>query len=367
MATWSKTLRSDPNCTEIINNNSSSLQSLFTHQNHDLQNPSPPPPPPPPPVVVPPENSTTTNNTTARADPQPHGQRNPKKRSRASRRAPTTVLTTDTTNFRAMVQEFTGIPAPPFTASSSPFPRARGLLDLYGTPSTIRSSNHHYSLDNSSTNTNTVSTPSYLRRPFPQKVQLPPPPFLSSAASSSSSSSSSTTTASPLINYHLSSSPPQSSSSSLFNVPNQILTSLLQSNNNPSKSSLPFLDDFGLGPGGGSDSVTPILNPNPNPTSTTTTTTTNTNTTTLSGLPGLISSDQTMPRNNSINDNIPPPIISWGNGIGSSIHDENDHHHHQVVRGNNASSDNAAAAAGGGGGTGGRGEGMMESWICSSD
>ncbi|KAJ1406840.1 hypothetical protein SESBI_24816 [Sesbania bispinosa] len=45
--------------------------------------------------------------------------RNPKKRSRASRRAPTTVLTTDTTNFRSMVQEFTGIPAPPFSASIS--------------------------------------------------------------------------------------------------------------------------------------------------------------------------------------------------------------------------------------------------------
>ncbi|CAL5085718.1 unnamed protein product [Urochloa decumbens] len=37
----------------------------------------------------------------------------PRKRPRASRRPPTTVLTTDTSNFRAMVQEFTGIPAPP--------------------------------------------------------------------------------------------------------------------------------------------------------------------------------------------------------------------------------------------------------------
>ncbi|KAG6399744.1 hypothetical protein SASPL_141227 [Salvia splendens] len=54
--------------------------------------------------------------------------RNPKKRSRASRRAPTTVLTTDTTNFRAMVQEFTGIPSPPFNTSSS-FPRSR--LDFF--------------------------------------------------------------------------------------------------------------------------------------------------------------------------------------------------------------------------------------------
>lgn len=36
---------------------------------------------------------------------------NSKKRSRASRRAPTTVLTTDPINFRQIVQEFTGIPA----------------------------------------------------------------------------------------------------------------------------------------------------------------------------------------------------------------------------------------------------------------
>ncbi|CAH8391124.1 unnamed protein product [Eruca vesicaria subsp. sativa] len=60
--------------------------------------------------------------------------RNPKKRSRVSRRAPTTVLTTDTSNFRAMVQEFTGNPSTPFTGSSSstytPFTRSR--FDLFG-------------------------------------------------------------------------------------------------------------------------------------------------------------------------------------------------------------------------------------------
>ncbi|KAF8023472.1 hypothetical protein BT93_F0852 [Corymbia citriodora subsp. variegata] len=55
--------------------------------------------------------------------------RNPRKRTRASRRAPTTVLTTDTTNFRAMVQEFTGFPAPPFSG-----PRK---LDLFGSASSI--------------------------------------------------------------------------------------------------------------------------------------------------------------------------------------------------------------------------------------
>ncbi|CAH8280871.1 unnamed protein product [Arabidopsis lyrata] len=61
--------------------------------------------------------------------------RNPKKRSRVSRRAPTTVLTTDTSNFRAMVQEFTGNPSTPFTglSSSSPFPRSR--FDIFGSSS----------------------------------------------------------------------------------------------------------------------------------------------------------------------------------------------------------------------------------------
>ncbi|KAI4321139.1 hypothetical protein MLD38_034560 [Melastoma candidum] len=60
--------------------------------------------------------------------------RNPRKRTRASRKAPTTVLATDTTNFRVMVQEFTGFPAPPFSGS--------GKLDLFGSGSIFRSSNH---------------------------------------------------------------------------------------------------------------------------------------------------------------------------------------------------------------------------------
>ncbi|CAD6225155.1 unnamed protein product [Miscanthus lutarioriparius] len=49
--------------------------------------------------------------------------RGSRKRTRASRRAPTTVLTTDTSNFRAMVQEFTGIrPRPSPRASGVGFP-----------------------------------------------------------------------------------------------------------------------------------------------------------------------------------------------------------------------------------------------------
>ncbi|RWW42429.1 hypothetical protein BHE74_00052024 [Ensete ventricosum] len=79
--------------------------------------------------------------------------RSSKKRSRASRRAPTTVLTTDTSNFRAMVQEFTGIPAHPFAvASTSPFARSR--FDLF------------YPAD--------PPPPHFLLRPLPKKLQSPP-------------------------------------------------------------------------------------------------------------------------------------------------------------------------------------------------
>ncbi|GMI77039.1 hypothetical protein HRI_001373200 [Hibiscus trionum] len=42
-----------------------------------------------------------------------------RRRSRASRRTPTTLLNTDTTNFRAMVQQFTGGPTAPFAAGGS--------------------------------------------------------------------------------------------------------------------------------------------------------------------------------------------------------------------------------------------------------
>lgn len=127
--------------------------------------------------------NTTTTTTVPPAD-QPITQqaRNPKKRSRASRRAPTTVLTTDTTNFRAMVQEFTGIPAPPFPSSYFP-PRSRFDLFASAPNSSIRSAAA------SNNPLNISQPPNYLRRPFPQKIQ--PPPFLSFSSASSSSSSSS--------------------------------------------------------------------------------------------------------------------------------------------------------------------------------
>lgn len=97
--------------------------------------------------------------------------KNPKKRTRASRRAPTTVLTTDTSNFRQMVQEFTGIPAPPFSTATSAFSRR---LDLFGSaargesliyplrPSPQKVANIQPSFNNSmaniTTNSNIVST-----------------------------------------------------------------------------------------------------------------------------------------------------------------------------------------------------------------
>ncbi|XP_022634569.1 uncharacterized protein LOC106753440 isoform X1 [Vigna radiata var. radiata] len=140
------------------------------------------------------QNSTNTNTNT-----NTNVVRNPKKRSRASRRAPTTVLTTDTTNFRAMVQEFTGIPAPPFT--SSPFPRTR--LDLFASSNAsssalLRSASSHLEQPPSQPQTQTAS---YLLRPFAHKVQAQPSsiphtntfsPMLNTLASNNNSGSGST-------------------------------------------------------------------------------------------------------------------------------------------------------------------------------
>ncbi|KAI3783252.1 hypothetical protein L1987_42328 [Smallanthus sonchifolius] len=97
--------------------------------------------------------------------------KNPKKRTRASRRAPTTVLTTDTTNFRQMVQEFTGIPTAPFTTAS--FSRR---LDLFG---------------GATGSLNPL-------RPSAQTIQPQPPPFLNSTANIVESG---TTTATSSGNY----------------------------------------------------------------------------------------------------------------------------------------------------------------------
>ncbi|KAA8530872.1 hypothetical protein F0562_005504 [Nyssa sinensis] len=318
---WSKTTRSEPNCTEInsILASSSSVQPFFGSQAQSR---------------APLTSSSFPENPTPRSAPsdqiQTHVGRNPKKRSRASRRAPTTVLTTDTNNFRAMVQEFTGIPAPPFT--SSPFPRGR--LDLFPTPTTMRSN----PLD--------TSQPPYLLRPFTQKVQLPA--FASSSSSSLSSSflnssmvdgiaststnnipsgsASNASTSSTSINYQLSSDQlgllkqPQSL---LMNMQNPILTfqSLLQSPpkyplansailgsktqgsleipSNDSHLKMGVLDEFGLSQG--------HVN------------------TPLTGLSNLVSSsDRTASRNN---DN----PTSWCDGVGAN---DGDQGHLRSVNGN---------------------------------
>ncbi|XP_021752170.1 homeobox protein 5-like [Chenopodium quinoa] len=155
----------DANCTEgpfgysIPNNN----------HHHQQQNPPRPIPLPlPSPPVTSPLSSTAPTITGSG--------RNPKKRSRASRRAPTTVLTTDTNNFRQMVQEFTGIPSPPFTAFST-----RARFDLFGGLGGLTSS--------------VVPPPTYLLRPFPQKIPpLQQPPYLANNPSLPSHTTNNTST-----------------------------------------------------------------------------------------------------------------------------------------------------------------------------
>ncbi|KAK9678623.1 hypothetical protein RND81_11G223700 [Saponaria officinalis] len=117
-----------------------------------------------------PTERVSTESTPGSSDhPGPGGGgRNPKKRSRASRRAPTTVLTTDTNNFRQMVQEFTGIPAPPFSG--------RARLDLFGglgIPFPRTSSTHlpgSLLLDVSNSEMQQQQQPPFILRPFPQKI-----------------------------------------------------------------------------------------------------------------------------------------------------------------------------------------------------
>ncbi|XP_074558092.1 uncharacterized protein LOC141813989 [Curcuma longa] len=87
--------------------------------------PPPPPSPPPPPLLF------SASAPSAAAPSQPPPPRGAKKRTRASRRAPTTVINTEASNFRTMVQQFTGFPTPSFATAAAPFP-ARPRLDLFG-------------------------------------------------------------------------------------------------------------------------------------------------------------------------------------------------------------------------------------------
>ncbi|XP_002979646.2 uncharacterized protein LOC9635173 [Selaginella moellendorffii] len=62
-----------------------------------------------------------------------------KKRARASRKPPTTVLEADSSNFRAMVQQLTGIPSVPFLSSSMHQRNGLEFLDLGRPPTATRS------------------------------------------------------------------------------------------------------------------------------------------------------------------------------------------------------------------------------------
>lgn len=367
---WSKTLRSDPNCTEIggILASSSSTPPFSGAQGQIRATfPSSLPSMPFPPA---PENAARA--TASASNDQTNVARNPKKRSRASRRAPTTVLTTDTTNFRAMVQEFTGIPAQPFT--SSPFPRSR--LDLFGTASTMRSGH----LDH--------APPSYLLRPFAQKLQPPPfaspPPSSSSSFSSSSmvdaiasttnitsGSASNTSSNSTSINYQL------PSDLGLVKQPQNLLNMNVQ---NPILSIQSFLQ-------------TPLKYPHPNsaimgskPQGSLEIPSTDSHikmggledfglshghvNTHLSGLPNLVSSDRTASRS----DNNPP---SWNDGLGSSGGDHGqlgplNGNYNNSQRVTNGKMNYSASSSDFHGdkvpeNVSTRSEGMVESWICSSD
>ncbi|KAI8550414.1 hypothetical protein RHMOL_Rhmol06G0104400 [Rhododendron molle] len=134
-----------------------------------------------------------------------------RKRTRASRRAPTTVLTTDASNFRQMVQEFTGIPAPPFSAS--PYARRLDLFGIGGSGGSTLRSGHLDALG-----------PLYPFRPSAQKVQQNP--LVSSTSSSSSPSM--------MLNNNMASTSNNNDANTFsshyqMNMPNPILTSTFQS------------------------------------------------------------------------------------------------------------------------------------------
>lgn len=70
-------------------------------------------------AVLPPETMNPTSPTSStHMGPEGRVSKPTRRRSRASRRTPTTLLNTDTTNFRAMVQQFTGGPVAPFASPS---------------------------------------------------------------------------------------------------------------------------------------------------------------------------------------------------------------------------------------------------------
>ncbi|XP_074295434.1 uncharacterized protein LOC141623247 [Silene latifolia] len=161
--TYSSSLDNANNCITSVTNNQQ-FNTCAT-QSHQLQRP---------PLPV---SSSMDSTRLAKSSPGSLNQQgsggggrsnsNPKKRSRASRRTPTTVLTTDTNNFRQMVQEFTGIPASPFETAFA----GRARLDLFGgfgiqLPRVANNGSSMLDVCGS------TMQPPHLMRPFPQNNYL---------------------------------------------------------------------------------------------------------------------------------------------------------------------------------------------------
>ncbi|CAN8258479.1 unnamed protein product [Cochlearia groenlandica] len=88
--------------------------------------------------------TTTTANETTSTDSRQTGRitKPARKRSRASRKTPTTLLTTDTSNFRAMVQQFTGEQQSSTMAFGSGNNNTSGFTLTSLDPSVVGSSQH---------------------------------------------------------------------------------------------------------------------------------------------------------------------------------------------------------------------------------
>lgn len=201
--------------------------------------------------------------------------------------------------------------------------------------------------------------PHYLLRPFAQKINPPPPPFASSSmvdaiastpSSTSAGNNNNNSSSSTAINYQLPSELGLLKQQNLLNMQNPILNfqSLLQT---PPKYSLPnessslkmgVLEEFGLSQQGH----------------------VNTN---LAGLQNMVSSSERAlpPRNEN--------STMWGEGstagsgagqehvqslLRSSINGSSYNSSNNIQRVSNGGPENVAAV---------RSEGMVESWICSSD
>ncbi|KAG6539307.1 hypothetical protein ZIOFF_004472 [Zingiber officinale] len=110
-------------------------------------------------IVTAASTSPTINGQAAKANIEGRVGKSGRRRSRASRRAPTTMLNTDTANFRSMVQQFTGIMSGPY-----PYP----ILD---TVHSIRGYNFNDPIISSSSSSSSVHRPSAMPMELQQQYQ----------------------------------------------------------------------------------------------------------------------------------------------------------------------------------------------------